>query len=211
MTDLLGDPLRVLQRVLLQLPALLVAVTVHEVAHAVVADRLGDPTARRLGRITLNPLPHIDPLGAISLVLAGFGWAKPVPVDARNFSHPVRDMFWVAIAGPIANFLAAFVAVVLYLALRRSGAVPGHLQPDSDSSARRWALPPLSPAEGGRRPSAHARELRHADPPPARLQRRHRTHRQPRYRLGRTLHDRSGPHSRLSRHSKAPGPFSPGA
>src|SRR5215831_1213642 len=122
MTDLLGDPLRVLQRVLLQLPALLVAVTVHEVAHAVVADRLGDPTARRLGRITLNPLPHIDPLGAISLVLAGFGWAKPVPVDARNFSHPVRDMFWVAIAGPIANFL---VAVVLYLALRRSGAVPG--------------------------------------------------------------------------------------
>ena len=125
MTDLFGDPSRFLQRVLLQLPALLVAVTVHELAHAVVADRLGDPTARRLGRITLNPLPHIDPLGAICLVLAGFGWAKPVPVDARNFSHPVRDMFWVAVAGPIANFLAAFVAVVLYLALRPSGAVPG--------------------------------------------------------------------------------------
>src|SRR5215510_2292131 len=125
MTDLFGDPSRFLQRVLLQLPALLVAVTVHELAHAVVADRLGDPTARRLGRITLNPLPHIDPLGAICLVLAGFGWAKPVPVDARNFSHPVRDMFWVAVAGPIANFLAAFVAVVLYLTLRPSGAVPG--------------------------------------------------------------------------------------
>jgi len=123
MTDLLGDPTFIFQRVLYQLPALLVAVTVHEVAHAVVADRLGDPTARRLGRITLNPLPHIDPLGAICLVLAGFGWARPVPVDARNFTHPVRDMFWVAVAGPIANFLAGFVAIVLFLALS-SGIVP---------------------------------------------------------------------------------------
>ena len=121
MMDLLGDPAVFLQRILLQLPALLVAVTVHEVAHALVADRLGDPTARRLGRITLNPLPHIDPLGALCLVLAGFGWAKPVPVDARNFRHPVRDMFWVALAGPIANFLAALVAAVVYLGLRPSG------------------------------------------------------------------------------------------
>jgi Zn-dependent protease len=125
MTDLLGNPGLFLQRLLLQLPALLIAVTVHEVAHALVADRLGDPTARRLGRITLNPLPHIDPLGAICLVLAGFGWAKPVPVDARNFRHPVRDMFWVAVAGPMANFLAAFAAVVLYLWLRPLGLVPG--------------------------------------------------------------------------------------
>ena len=125
MTDLFGDPTLFLQRLLLQLPALLVAVTVHELAHALVADRLGDPTARRLGRITLNPLPHIDPLGAICLVLAGFGWAKPVPVDARNFRHPARDMFWVAVAGPIANFLVAFAAVVLYLGLRPSGLVPG--------------------------------------------------------------------------------------
>ena len=123
MTDLFGDPALFLQRLLLQLPALLVAVTVHELAHALVADRLGDPTARRLGRITLNPLPHIDPLGALCLVLAGFGWAKPVPVDARNFRHPVRDMFWVAVAGPIANFLAAFVALVVYLWLRP--VVPG--------------------------------------------------------------------------------------
>src|SRR6266581_6223939 len=124
MTDLLGDPALFLQRLLLQLPALLVAVTVHELAHALVADRLGDPTARRLGRLTLNPLPHIDPMGAICLVLAGFGWAKPVPVDARNFRHPVRDMFWVAVAGPIANFLAAFGAIVVYLWLRPAGIVP---------------------------------------------------------------------------------------
>jgi Zn-dependent protease len=125
MTDLFGEPALFLQRLLLQLPALLVAVTVHELAHALVADRLGDPTARRLGRITLNPLPHIDPIGALCLVLAGFGWAKPVPVDARNFRHPVRDMFWVAVAGPIANFVAAFAAIVLYLALRPSGLLPG--------------------------------------------------------------------------------------
>jgi Zn-dependent protease len=125
MTDLFGDPAVFLQRLFLQLPALLIAVTVHELAHALVADRLGDPTARRLGRLTLNPLPHIDPMGAICLVLAGFGWAKPVPVDARNFKHPVRDMLWVAVAGPIANFVAAFGALVIYLWLRPTGAVPG--------------------------------------------------------------------------------------
>lgn len=124
MTDLFGDPALLLQRVLLQLPALLIAVTVHELAHALVADQLGDPTARRLGRLTLNPLPHIDPLGAICLVLAGFGWAKPVPVDARNFRHPMRDMAWVALAGPVANFLAAFVALLLFLELRPVGILP---------------------------------------------------------------------------------------
>src|SRR5262244_4488032 len=109
MTDLFGDPSRVLQRVLLQLPALLIAVTVHELAHALVADRLGDPTARRLGRLTLNPLPHLDPLGALAFVVAGFGWAKPVPVNAFNLRHPMRDMAWVAAAGPVSNFVVAFL------------------------------------------------------------------------------------------------------
>jgi Zn-dependent protease len=112
MIDLFDDPLGFLSRLILQIPALLVAVTVHEVAHGLVADRLGDPTARRLGRITLNPLPHIDPLGALAFVLAGFGWAKPVPVNAQNLRHPVRDMACVAVAGPLANFAAAFVALV---------------------------------------------------------------------------------------------------
>lgn len=124
MTDLLADPAAFLQRLVLQLPALLIAVTVHELAHALVADRLGDPTARSLGRLTLNPLPHIDPLGALAFILAGFGWAKPVPVNARNFKNPLRDMTWVAAAGPIANFLAAFAALVLILALRPAGIVP---------------------------------------------------------------------------------------
>jgi Zn-dependent protease len=102
----------------LKLPALLIAVTTHEVAHAVVADRLGDPTARRAGRITLNPLPHIDPIGAIAFVLAGFGWARPVPVVAANLARPRRDMVLIAVAGPAANFVVAFLALVSVAAAR---------------------------------------------------------------------------------------------
>ncbi len=112
MGDLFGDPLAFVQRLVLQVPALLLAVTIHELSHALVADRLGDPTARQQGRITLNPLPHIDPLGAIAFVVAGFGWAKPVPVNAANLRNPRRDMAQVAVAGPISNFLAAFLGLV---------------------------------------------------------------------------------------------------
>src|SRR5215468_1748929 len=124
MTDLLGDPARVLQRVLLELPALLVAVTVHEVAHALVADRLGDPTARREGRLTLNPLPHIDPLGALAFVIAGFGWAKPVPVNSANLRHPVRDMALVGAAGPVSNFVVAFLGLVAGVVVGRTVDAP---------------------------------------------------------------------------------------
>lgn len=119
MIDLFDDPVGFFSRLVLQIPALLVAVTVHELAHAVVADRLGDPTPRRLGRLTLNPLPHIDPIGAIAFVLAGFGWAKPVPVSAQNLRHPIRDMAWVAAAGPLSNFAVAFAALVAVRALGR--------------------------------------------------------------------------------------------
>src|SRR3989442_5950550 len=115
MTDFLGDPAVFLQRLVFQIPALLIAVTVHELAHALVADRLGDPTARLLGRITLNPLPHIDPLGALAFVIAGFGWAKPVPVNAANLRHPRRDMALVAAAGPVSNFLMALVGLLLFV------------------------------------------------------------------------------------------------
>ena len=92
MSGLFGDPVAFLQSLVLKIPALLLAITVHEVAHGWVADRLGDPTARLAGRLTLNPLPHIDPIGALAFVLAGFGWARPVPVSARNFRHPRRDL-----------------------------------------------------------------------------------------------------------------------
>jgi Zn-dependent protease len=116
---LLSDPIAGLQTLVLMAPALLLAVTVHEVAHGWVADRLGDPTARLAGRLTLNPLPHIDPFGALAFVLAGFGWARPVPVNAYNLRRPVRDMALVALAGPVSNFLLAFVGlVVLELVLR---------------------------------------------------------------------------------------------
>lgn len=108
----LGDPFAFLQALILKIPALLLAVTIHELAHGFVAERLGDPTARLAGRLTLNPLPHIDPLGALAFVIAGFGWAKPVPVDPRNLRHPVRDMALVGAAGPISNFIAAFLGLV---------------------------------------------------------------------------------------------------
>src|SRR5712691_9044412 len=120
MTDLFGDPAVFVQTLVLKVPALLVAVTVHEVAHGLVAERLGDPTARLQGRITLNPLPHIAPIGALAFVLAGFGWAKPVPVNARNLRRPVRDMACVAAAGPTSNFLVAFVGLVALALVRRS-------------------------------------------------------------------------------------------
>ena len=117
--DFLRDPAGAVQMLLLMVPGLLLAVTVHEVAHGWVADRLGDPTARLAGRLTLNPLPHIDPLGALAFVLAGFGWARPVPVNARNLRRPVRDMAWVAAAGPLSNFLVAFLGLVLLVLTAR--------------------------------------------------------------------------------------------
>src|SRR5262249_33752164 len=99
-----GDLGAFVQSLVLKIPALLLAVTLHEVAHGWVADRLGDPTARLAGRLTLNPLPHIDPFGALAFILAGFGWARPVPVNARNLRRPVRDMALVGLAGPLSNF-----------------------------------------------------------------------------------------------------------
>ena len=105
--------------------ALLFAISIHESAHAWSANQLGDPTARLLGRISLNPLRHIDPLGTVVfpllLALSGlpiFGWAKPTPVDPRNLRQPIRDDVLVSAAGPASNFLVALVAVMLLLGLR---------------------------------------------------------------------------------------------
>lgn len=116
----LANPAEALAGLAAKLPALLIAVTAHEVAHAVVADRLGDPTARLAGRITANPLPHLDPLGAIAFVVAGFGWARPVPVTAANFKRPALDMALVAGAGPAANFIVAFIALLVLVPARRA-------------------------------------------------------------------------------------------
>jgi Zn-dependent protease len=116
--NLLRDPIGTLQQLVLMIPGFLVAVTVHELAHGWVANRLGDPTARLAGRLTLNPLPHIDPLGALAFVVARFGWAKPVPVNPRNFRRPIRDMTLVAVAGPLMNFVVAFLGLVSLLLIR---------------------------------------------------------------------------------------------
>ena len=116
-----GDLASLVQRFLLAVPAFLLAVTVHELSHGLAADRLGDDTARRSGRLTLNPLPHIDPVGALAFLVAGFGWARPVPVNAGNLRAPVRDMALIAAAGPAANFGLAFLALVAFVLVVRLG------------------------------------------------------------------------------------------
>lgn len=89
----------------------------HELAHAWVANKLGDPTARLEGRLTFNPLASVDPMGALALLLFGFGWAKPVPVDSRYFKKPRRDMALTALAGPVSNLLAALVGAFFAAAM----------------------------------------------------------------------------------------------
>ena len=103
---------------LLSIPAVLLSLTLHECAHALIALRLGDPTARDLGRLTLNPIRHVDPLGALSLLLFRIGWAKPVPVNPRNFRRPRADMALTALAGPVSNLLIAFFSVPVCLAIQ---------------------------------------------------------------------------------------------
>jgi Zn-dependent protease len=100
---------------------LVVALTVHEFFHALAADRLGDPTPRSKGRLTLNPLVHLDPIGTIMLFFAHFGWGKPVPIDPYNFSHPRRDELIVSLAGPASNLLLAILtALIINLAPQNS-------------------------------------------------------------------------------------------
>lgn len=94
---------------LLLVPVLLFALCFHEFAHAWVAYKLGDPTAKHSGRLTLNPLAHLDPMGSLMILFVGFGWAKPVPVDVRYLQNPRMDMMKIAFAGPAANLLLAFV------------------------------------------------------------------------------------------------------
>jgi len=111
--------------IVLQLFALLFAITIHEASHGWAANKKGDPTAYALGRVSLNPLAHIDLFGTIILpillALIGappFGWAKPVPVNPYNLKHPRRDNFWISLAGPAANFTAAAGALVLIFILK---------------------------------------------------------------------------------------------
>jgi len=115
-----------------QVIAFMFAISLHESAHAFTAWRCGDPTARMLGRVSLNPIRHIDPFGTVILPLIAMlthlpviGWAKPTPVDPRNFRHPIRDDILTSVAGPISNFLAATGAVILMAVISMTSA-QGH-------------------------------------------------------------------------------------
>jgi Zn-dependent protease len=100
--------------------------TVHEFAHGWAAWKCGDDTARRMGRLTLNPLPHLDPIGTLMLFASyfkdfiPFGWAKPVPIDSRNFNNPKRDIMLVSLAGPLSNIIVAFAGIAISIAFRFS-------------------------------------------------------------------------------------------
>jgi len=92
--------------------SLVIVIVIHEAAHAYVAMKLGDPTAKAHGRVTLNPLAHLDPLGTLMLFLVGFGWGKPVPVNPMNFKDPVKHSALVSLAGPLSNFITAFIVSI---------------------------------------------------------------------------------------------------
>lgn len=116
---------QLIQEIAITFPAFLLALVVHEFAHAWMATRYGDQTAAWSGRLTLNPLAHIDPIGTVLLPLMGiafgglmFGWAKPVPIDPRQFSHYRRGLFWVAFAGPLSNILFGFLSTIAFVAVQ---------------------------------------------------------------------------------------------
>ena len=111
-----------LLNLLLTLPAVLIAITFHEFAHAFAADKLGDDTPRRQGRLTLNPLAHLDPVGSLMLVFAGFGWGKPVEINPSNFKRTIsmsKGEAIVSIAGPAMNLLLAIIFTVLYFIIAK--------------------------------------------------------------------------------------------
>ena len=96
------------------LPVLVISLTIHEYSHAYVSYLLGDKTAKTDGRLSLNPLKHIDPLGFLALIFFGFGWAKPVSINPDNYKNPIRDTSIVSLAGPLSNFILGFVGVLFY-------------------------------------------------------------------------------------------------
>jgi len=102
-------------RTLKFLPGIVIGLTIHEFSHAYIASRCGDTTSKDQGRLTLNPLKHIDPLGFIMLLVAGFGWAKPVQFDEKNLRNPKKDVIKIAVAGPISNAITAMVLSIIFI------------------------------------------------------------------------------------------------
>ena len=101
--------------IILSALATLITLSIHEFAHALAAHKLGDDTAKYMGRLTVNPIKHLDPIGALCMVFFRFGWAKPVPINPRNFKNPKRDFAISALAGPLSNLIIAFFSAFLYL------------------------------------------------------------------------------------------------
>ena len=109
-------------KIIILAPPVLFALTFHEFSHGYIAYRLGDPTAKALGRLTMNPLRHLDPWGTLAMFLVKLGWARPVPVNPHFFKNPRRDMLWVALAGPASNLLLALLSALLAKGLVAIGA-----------------------------------------------------------------------------------------
>ena len=116
-----------LTRILIFLPGIILGLTVHEYSHALVAHMCGDSTAKDQGRVSLNPLKHIDPLGFIMLIIAGFGWAKPVQFNEQNLRNPKTDVIKIALAGPLSNAVIAMILSVVFSLL--SSAYPEYHTP----------------------------------------------------------------------------------
>ena len=159
-----------LERIALAAVPVILAITLHEASHGYVAKLFGDRTAEMLGRVTLNPLKHIDPVGTLLVpgilllmarIVGGgvflFGWAKPVPINFNNLRHPKRDMFWVAAAGPASNFVMATGWAMLWVATQDGGA----LASDGVAYMAQWGIQinlvlmalnllPIPPLDGGR-------------------------------------------------------------
>lgn len=111
------DPISVVMQILATVVIIFLVLPFHEFAHGWVANELGDPTARLAGRLTFNPLASVDPMGAVFLLLFGFGWAKPVPVDSRYFKNERSGMALTALAGPVANLIAAYIGSLIFYAV----------------------------------------------------------------------------------------------
>lgn len=120
--------------------ALLPALTFHEWGHGFIAYKLGDRTAKADGRLSLNPLDHLDPVGSIMMLFIGFGWAKPVPVNTRNFKKPRRDMALVSLAGPMMNFIVAFISTIISTIAYETGFALGLSSADGMSAVETIVL-----------------------------------------------------------------------
>ncbi len=115
--DILSGDKDALISLLLSIPVILFSLSFHEAAHGFIAYKMGDSTAKNFGRLTLNPLKHLDPIGAVCMLVFGYGWAKPVPINTRYFNNPRKGMALTAIAGPISNLILGVISSILYVAM----------------------------------------------------------------------------------------------